>query len=114
MCLIPVGAHTDFGKQGHFQGSHTRHQTRYFHAQPFHLRLRDFEDQFIVDLHDHFGGALLSIQDVLDLDHTELDEIGRRTLHRCVDGGALGTGAALAVGGLDLRQVQAPSETVST
>ena len=61
-------------------------------------------------LHDHFGGAFLCIQHLLHFHHAQLDQVCRRTLHGCVDGGALGTSPALAVGGLDFRQVQAATE----
>ena len=57
-------------------------------------------------LHDHFGGAVLGVQRVLHGHHAELDQICRRALHGRVDGGALGPGAARAVGGVDFGQVQ--------
>ena len=43
-------------------------------------------------------------------DHRELDEIGRRALHRRIDRRALGAGAARSAAGVDVGQPQPPSE----
>jgi hypothetical protein len=46
-----------------------------------------------VHLHDHPDGGLLRIQRLLHGVQAELDQVGGRTLHRRVDGSALGAGA---------------------
>jgi hypothetical protein len=45
-----------------------------------------------VHLHHHARGAALIVQRLLHGDHRQLDEVGRRALHRRVDGLALGAG----------------------
>jgi hypothetical protein len=50
------------------------------------------------------------VQHRLHRDHRQLDQVGRRALHRRVDGLALGAGLARAVAAVDLGQVDAPAE----
>ena len=54
--------------------------------------------------------ALLRVERVLHRDHRQLDQVGRRALHRRVDRLALGAGAARAVAAVDLGQVDAAAE----
>ena len=78
--------------------------------EPVHLALGQFEHQFVVHLHDHLDLRLVGIQFLLHSHHGQLDEVGRRALHGGVDGGAFSPGAAGAVGGVDLGQVQAAAK----
>ena len=51
---------------------------------------RDFEDQFVVDLQQHPRRRLFSPQPAVDVDHGQLDQIGRRALDDRVDRRAFG------------------------
>ena len=61
-------------------------------------------------LHDHFGLAFFIIQYFQHGVHAELDQIGCRALHGRIDGGALRSTAARAVGRIDLGQIQATAK----
>ena len=61
-------------------------------------------------LHDHARAQLLGFQPALHRDHRQLDQIGRRALHRRIDRGAFGAGTARTVRRIDLRQPQAAAE----
>ena len=110
VCLFPVHADTDFRQQRHFEVRDTGHQARNFVFDPVDFILGHLKHQFVVHLHDHFGAAFFSVQYLLHFDHAEFDQVCRRALHGRVDGGALGTGAAWAVGGVDFGQVQAAAK----
>ena len=55
-------------------------------------------------LHDELAGEALATQPLVHGDHCELDEVGRRALHRRVDRGALGARAARAAAAVDVGQ----------
>ncbi|KKK79998.1 hypothetical protein LCGC14_2827890, partial [marine sediment metagenome] len=72
--------------------------------------LGDFEEQFVVDLEEHAGGAGLFGDTCGDVDHGLLDEVGRRTLHDGIDRQPLGRGATLGIRRVDLRNPSPPPE----
>ena len=58
-----------------------------------------------MDLHDELGvDAALGVPTVY-ADHRPLDDIGRRALHRRIDGGAFGILPAAGIARVDLGQV---------
>src|SRR5690606_13196190 len=75
-----------------------------------HLLRRQLEHQLVVDLQHHVHVRVLGAEPLVQGDHGPLDDVGRGPLHGRIDGGALGVLAALAVAGVDLRQVQAAAE----
>src|SRR5690606_3050572 len=68
------------------------------------------EHQLVVHLHDHAGIDTALPKPAVDADHRPLDDVGRRPLHRGVDGRALGVLAPLVVACLDIRDVETPPE----
>ncbi len=61
-------------------------------------------------LHDHARAQLFGFEPVLHGDHRQLDQVSRRALHRRIDCGPFGPGAARAVRRIDLGQPQAAAE----
>ena len=55
-----------------------------------HFGLRDFKDQFIVNLQQHPCRAFFAPQTGVNLDHGQFDQIRRRALNHCIDGGSFG------------------------
>ena len=53
--------------------------------RPLDLGLGHLEHQFVVHLHDHLRRRAPRVEHVLHRDHRELDQVGRRALHRRVD-----------------------------
>ena len=45
----------------------------------------NFEDQFVVDLHDHLGGEIEFFYSILDVNHRHLDDIRCGPLERSID-----------------------------
>ena len=85
----------------------------YFH-EVFDLRFGDFEDEFIVHLHDHHGVirlvTVIARQPGVHVDHGALDDVGGAALHRGVDGGAFGSTATRVIARADFRQVETTAE----
>src|SRR5215510_1066855 len=91
--LVPVASDPDVDDERDPQRRDARHQPRQrlFHVRE--LRLRHLEHQLVVHLHDQLRPELPAIDPLLHRDHRELDEIGRRALHRRVDRRTLGPSA---------------------
>lgn len=69
----------------------------------------EVEDEFVVDLEEHFGLVGLFAEEGVDLDHGEFDHVGGGALDGHVDGGALGVLAEAGVSGGEIRVVAAAS-----
>ncbi len=69
-----------------------------------------FEDEFVVDLHQHadFGGVVADL--FMETDHRELDEVGRAALDDGVEGGALAELTAGLDRGFDVGDRAAATE----
>ncbi len=89
MRFVPIGSDTDFHQQRYRQLRHAAHQFRQLLAHDRNLAVGHFQHQFVVHLQEQFRRQLLLVKPVLHCQHRPLDEIGRGTLHRRVDGGAL-------------------------
>ena len=59
----------------------------------------EVEDEFVVDLEEHFGLIGLFAEELVDADHGDLDHVGGGALDGHVDGGALGVLAQAGIGG---------------
>ena len=103
--LVPVLPRCNLDLQRHAQLHDPFHLALHegHHLVPF--RLGDLEDQLVVDLHDHGRLRVMLLQKIVQVDHGDLDEIGRRALDGRVDGGALGELADGRIGAGDLGDV---------
>src|SRR5690606_592414 len=72
--------------------------------------LARLEHELVVHLHDQTRVDAGFGEPSVDPQHRALDDVGRRPLHRGVDGAALGVLAALGVAGIDVRQVEPAAE----
>ena len=69
--------------------------------------LVEVEEEFVVNLEEHFGLGVLFGEEFGGVDHGELDHVGGGALDGGVDGGSLGVGADGAVAGVDVGEVAA-------
>ena len=69
--------------------------------------LVEVEEEFVVDLEEHFGLSGLFVEEAGGVDHGEFDHVGGGALDGGVDGGAFGVGADGAVAGVDVGEVAA-------
>jgi hypothetical protein len=68
------------------------------------------EDQLVVDLKDHLRLVMAFGEEVVDLDHRDLDEVGGAALDRGVKGRPPGGFPLRVVGVVDIAQIAAASE----
>ena len=62
----------------------------------------EVEDEFVVDLEEHFGAVGLFAEELVDPDHGDFDHVGGGALDGHVDGGALGVLAEAGVSGSEV------------
>ncbi len=87
--------HIDTDGDPEVQGALHLRSDQSFHA--FQLGGAHLEEQFVVDLQYHSSPALTSLELAMDVDHGELDEIGRRPLDRRICRDALAKTADIGV-----------------
>jgi hypothetical protein len=105
MGFLPILADSDLHPKRHGQCCGFGHEWPDLPTYFLHRGLGYLEDKLIMDLHDELGvDAALDVPTVY-ADHRPLDDIGRRALHRRIDGGAFGVLPAAGIARVDLGQV---------
>ena len=70
----------------------------------------DGEVEFVVDLQNHFGANVLSLEALEDVYHRHFDDVGSSTLNRGIDGVTFSKTTYYAVSAVDIWQVATTSK----
>src|SRR5690625_6427667 len=84
-----------------------------FSGNLIQLIIRYFEDQFIMDLHEHSGSQVFFLKKFLNMDHCKLYNIRCSSLNRHIDRRPLCEASPIPVAGMDVRNVTRSEEHTS-
>ena len=110
MGLEPVVAKARVSDKGY---SHVEGVLHLFQDDAFYLFFLvriDGEVEFVVDLENHLGANVLSLEALEDVDHRYLDDVCSCALNGGIDGITLGKASHHTIGRVDVRQVATTSE----
>src|SRR4030042_7100359 len=108
MYLAPVAPPLDRYRKG---DRHSQYPFHFFLDHVFRFFafvIRDLQDQFVMDLHDHLCLEAFIPYASVDPDHGYLDEIGSGPLDGGIYGRPLRKLSGSAIGAADLGEVSAP------
>src|SRR5512133_2317531 len=108
--VVPVVADADVDRKRGVERVRLRHLLTHELAHRRHLRLRNLEQQLVVDLEHQLRRSTLRAQPAVHPEHRDLDDVRVRALHHEVDGEPLAQRPRLPVRGANLRHGTAPAE----
>ncbi len=113
MCNAPVFADAEIHFERHRQAQLLADVFHFLPHQPLgflQIMVRHFEDQFVVDLEDHFHVRQFVMQFLVDVDHSHFDQIRSGALDGAVHRHAFAEATLYRITALELRNRTAAAE----